>query len=144
MRLIVESAPRSAIAMSHWDDVTQLVIDPEEIIYLAQEMAKLHEEQEPTDWYTSIGILAEKYPGDPDRVFCISERFRCLRMLMNNPRMQRWSITAIDDPDCNHTNGAVFRAVAKCPLRRVEERLHFDADDFFRIVLEEAEVEGHA
>jgi hypothetical protein len=74
-------------------------------------------------------------------MFCVSERMRCLAELMKDPRMRRWTIED-PDPACMITNHAVFHAVAKCSLQMDEKKVWFDADEFFRIVLEECEPEG--
>jgi len=124
--------------------IQELKIEPEEILYLMQEMTKRHDMNEQADWYTSIAILAERYPSDPDRTFCISERMRCLLPLMKDARMRGWSFESWDDPECTMTNEAVFRAIAKCPLRGGSERMRFDSDEFFQIVLEDSKPDANA
>jgi hypothetical protein len=59
--------------------------------------------------------------------------------------MRGWTMQAIE-PDCLLTNEAVFGGVAMCPLKRDADgkRAHYDADEFFNIVLQESEPEGRA
>jgi hypothetical protein len=121
----------------------EIIVDPEDIIFLVKEMTKLREEGRNVDWATSIFILRDLYESDADKMFCVSERMRCLSKLMKDPRMKGWTIED-PDPECIITNHAVFRAVAKCMLRFDEKRTWFDADEFFRIVLEECDAEGTA
>ncbi len=124
-------------------EAMDLTIDPEEILYVVTEMTRRHDKREAPDWFTSIGVLVERYPGDVERVFCITERMRCLVQMMKDSRMRRWTVDA-KDPSCSITNEAVFRAAAKCPLVLRKKRMSFDADEFFRIVLEESDSEGTA
>jgi hypothetical protein len=85
------------------------------------------------------GILAKKCGKNPTRVFAIEERIRCLSMLMNDPRMQGWTIGegrvggALNDE-------AVIRAVATCPisLDPPGHGFHFNPAEFFRIALDQA------
>jgi hypothetical protein len=142
MRAIVEAETRCVMAKGlPFGDVDKLTIEPDEILYLVQEMTRRAREGDSVDWHTSIGVLADKYPGDPDRVFCISERIRCLVDMMSDPRMVAWTKKA---PDLEYTltKAPVFKATAKCPLIRGDKRFKFDPDVFFRIILEEAEAEG--
>ncbi len=135
-------APRPPLP---FERVNELVIKPEEIIYLVQEMTARARRGETADWHTSIAVLAEKYHGDPDRVYCISVRIRCLAEMMKDARMAAW-VRAAPELDYSLTKEPVFRATARCPLVLVlvqgEKRYRFDPEVFFRIVLEEAEAEG--
>jgi hypothetical protein len=119
----------------------KLVIEPEEIIYLVREMTARARRGERPDWHTSIAILAEKYRSEPDRVYCISARIRCLVEMMKDPRMAAW-VRAAPEPDYSLTKEPVLRATARCPLVMGERRYRFDTVVFFRIVLEEADAEG--
>lgn len=121
--------------------VDKLIIEPDEILYLVQEMTKRAREGGAVDRYTSLAVLTKKYSGDPDRVFCISERVRCLVQMLEDPRMEAWTRKG-PDLDYTLTREPVFKATAKCPLIRGQNRFEFDRDVFFRIVLEEAEAEG--
>lgn len=120
-----------------------IVVDPEGIVFRVREMTTQGEEGHGVDWTTSLFVLRDLYENDANRIFCISERIRCLKELMKHPRMRGWTI---EDPHPAYviTNGAVFHAIAKCPLQMNENRIWFDADEFFRIVLEECEPEGKA
>jgi hypothetical protein len=149
MRAIVEIASRHTMEASLppllFEKVNELVIKPEEIIYLVQEMTARARRGERPDWYTSIAVLAEKYRGDPDRVYCISARIRCLVEMMKDARMAAW-VRAAPELDYSVTKEPVFRATVRCPLVLVlvrgEKRYRFDPEVFFRIVLEEAEAEA--
>ena len=59
---------------------------------------------------------------------------------MKIPEIMLRAKDIVVDPE----DGAVFRAVAKCPLQMDENRIWFDADEFFRIVLQECDPEGTA
>lgn len=123
-----------------------MVIDPEEIIYLVQEMADRHYKGQEIGFEYSVLALLEKYEGRDDiadRTYCVSTRMHCLICLMGDKRMRGWSMET-KDPECTLTNCALFHAAALCPLRLDSERYRFDADEFFRIALEKAEPEGHA
>jgi hypothetical protein len=43
---------------------------------------------------------------------------------------------------CLLTNEAVFTATALCSMKKEDERMHFDPDEFFDIVLRESESQG--
>lgn len=123
--------------------IQNLSIEPEEILYLVQEMTRRRETSNEVDWYTSLAILFDRYPCDGDRTFCINQRMECLLPMMADARMRGWSMDAVE-PGCVLTNESVFRAVAKCPLHAGEDRLWFDPDEFFRLVLEESQPQGRA
>ena len=55
-------------------------IADEEILYVVEEMARLHQEREPgeVDWYSAMEILSDKYQQDHERCFCIMERCNAL------------------------------------------------------------------
>ena len=121
------------------------MISTEEITYLVQEMARLHQERESreVDFYTAVAILAERYGDDHDRCYCVMERMRCLRSLVGDERMKGWTIQGVEN-GCLLTNEVIFRATAKCPLRADAKRVWFDPDEFFNIALRETESEGSA
>ena len=123
--------------------LSTMVIEPEEIFYLVKEMSRHHEEGREADWEVSVLILISRYPKDPDRALCIAERMRCLREIMKDDRMGGWSLKT-NDPECSMTNEAVFRSVAKCPLRTDADHIWFDPDEFFDLTLREVESEGNA
>ncbi len=125
--------------------IQRLQVDAGEVLYLVQEMARLHQEREPGEVgiESAVAILADKYRDDYDRVHCIMERMRCLHHLLADDRMRGWTITGPED-GCLLTNEAVFRAVAKCPLKGNSKKVWFDADEFFEIALSETEPEGTA
>ena len=120
--------------------------DLEDILYLVQEMARRHEESDNEDigMETAAIIMIARYPGQVQKVHTIMERMRLVPEMMKDPRMRGWTIDKHDD--CVLTSEAVFRAVAKCPVRydRTTDRSYFDADEFFRIVLDETPSGGTA
>lgn len=123
-------------------DLQKIEIEPEEIVYLVQELAKDHEAGYDGDFYSAVRILHERYQDDIERTFCITERLRCLIELMKSPRMRGWAFQSTQ-PDGVFTNGAVFHATAKCTLRG-EDRAYFEPDEFFDWVLKESDSAGNA
>lgn len=129
---------------AQWQEITELEINPDDVTYLAQEMAR-RDHADDADFFTSIAILGQRFRGQEksaDRMFCISTRMECLSELMKDKRMPGWTIET-NDPQCTVAN-AVFHAAAVCTLRVEDDRFYFDADEFFRIALEGIEPEGHA
>jgi hypothetical protein len=128
-------------------DIQAMEIATEEIAYLVDEMARQHQErkQGEVDFYTAVAILAERYRERQDhhRSFCVMERMRCLTDLLGDDRIRGWTIQGIEE-GCLLTNEAIFRAVAKCPLKAAAKRLWFDPDEFFDIALSEMESAGRA
>jgi hypothetical protein len=119
--------------------------DVEDILYLVQEMTRRHEESDDDNIgpETATIIMIARYPGQIGKVHAIMERMRLLPQMMKDPRMKGWSMDKLED--CVLTSEAVFRAVARCPVRydRVADQTYFDADEFFVIVLDETPAEGH-
>jgi hypothetical protein len=109
-------------------------------------MARRHEESDDDNigLETATIIMIARYPGQVEKVHAIMERMRLLPQMMEDPRMRGWSMDKRDDSVL--TSEAVFRAVAKCPVRydQVTDRTYFDADEFFRVVLDETPTEGTA
>jgi hypothetical protein len=129
---------------TQWQEITKLEINPEDVVYLAQEMAR-RDQPEEADFFTLIEILGERFRGQEksaDRMFCISTRMECLSELMKDERMRGWTIEM--NTRCTLANWAVFHAAAVCTLQVQDDRFYFDAEEFFRIALEEIEPEGHA
>jgi hypothetical protein len=124
-------------------DVLEIKITTAEILDLVKEMTRLRENGEKPDWYTAVAILSNRYEKQTGKVFCITERMQCFAELSNDERMRGWSIEAVEK-DCILTNEAVFTAVALCPLKDDGNRVYFDPDDFFDIVLRESESEMRA
>ena len=118
-------------------------VKPEEIIALVQEMETRHDEGRELDWESSIIVLLQQHPGQPQKVLCISERIRCLFEMTKDARMRRWSFET-PEHGCLRTSEAVFRAAALCPLHAHKDGVRFDADEFFRIVLDETPSDGRA
>jgi hypothetical protein len=130
---------------TQWQEITELEINPEDVTYLAQEIARC-DRAEDADFFTLIAILGQRFRGQEksaDRMFCISTRMECLSELMKDKRMRGWTIET-NDPQCTVANAAIFYAAAICTLRVEDDRFYFDADEFFRIALEGIEPEGHA
>jgi hypothetical protein len=95
-------------------------------------------------------VLKDRYETEhmqvqTTKMFCITERMRCLVEMTKDDRVRGWSMQAVEK-DCLLTNDAVFRGVALCPLKEDGEgkRMHFDPDEFFNIVLQESDSEGRA
>lgn len=131
---------------TQWQEITKLQVDPDDVAYLVQEMARRRDKAEDDDFFTSIAILSERFRGQEksaDRMFCISTRMECLLALTKDERMRGWTMET-NDPICTLANWAMFQAVAACTLQVEDDRFYFDADEFFRIALEEMEPEGHA
>jgi hypothetical protein len=135
-------------AQGRWERAIKLKIRPDEIIGLIEEMTARRDSSEPSDIYTSLAILAERYKGKrnaTDRILCISTRMTCLSELMssNDPRLRGYT-KSTEDPSCTVTNAAMFHAAALCPVRVDDKRTWFDLDEFFDIALKEAGAEGSA
>jgi hypothetical protein len=60
----------------------QVKIDPEDILFLVEEMGRLHDEGCEPSWFTQIGILSELFPDHTDEPYCIMERMQCLIKVM--------------------------------------------------------------
>jgi hypothetical protein len=118
-------------------------IKPEEILYLVKEMARLHEEGSEPDWYSMVFILSNRYKRRTGKVLSIIERMGCLVEMTKDARMRGWSMQALEK-GCLLTNDAVFKGVALCPMKRIGERMRFDPDEFFNIVLQQCDSEGRA
>jgi hypothetical protein len=120
--------------------IQSINVEPDDIRYLFREMERIYRDKaHKVDFPMGSGILAKKCGKNPTRVFAIEERIRCLSMLMNDPRMQGWTIGegrvggALNDE-------AVIRAVATCPisLDPPGHGFHFNPAEFFRIALDQA------
>lgn len=130
---------------TQWQEITNLEINPEDVAYLAQEMARRNH-AENADFFTLIAILGERFRGQEksaDRMFCISTRMECLSELMKDQRMRGWTIET-NEAQYTLANWAIFHAAAVCTLQVQDDRFYFDADEFFRIALADLEPEGHA
>jgi hypothetical protein len=112
----------------------QVKIDPEDILFLVEEMGRLHDERCETSWFAPIGILYELFPDHSDEPYCIIERMQCLIKLMGEDRMRGWTMKTID-PTCTLTNRAVFTATSTVPIRGDDNNRWFDADEFFAVAL---------
>jgi RHS repeat-associated protein len=145
MSLILDGMRGRSLAKKSWsmDEVQRMVIEPDEITSLVREMNLRNQKQEEVDWYTCMAILFDRYPGDVPRTFCINERMQAFLPLMEDKRIRGWTSVG-PELGCNITNEAIFRAVARCPLRADEEKIWFDPDESFRIALEESKPERHA
>jgi hypothetical protein len=90
-----------------------------------------------------IYILSKRYKPGSGKVQSIVERMGCLVEVTKDARMRGGSMQGIEE-GCLLTNDAVFRGVALCPMKRIGERMRFDPDEFFNIVLRESKSEGRA
>jgi hypothetical protein len=86
-----------------------------DILFLVEEMGRLHDEGCETSWFTQIGILSELFPAHSDEPYCIMERMQCLIKLMGEDRMRGWTMKTIDRT-CTLTNRAVFTATSTVPI----------------------------
>ena len=110
-------------------------IEPDDITYLVEEMTKRREAGDEVNFFTQIGILADRYGAQSPKPFAITERMQCLIKLMEaDDRMRGWTMDGVD-PGCKLTHVAVFKATARTPLHFVNEQFQFDRDEFFQIAL---------
>ena len=123
--------------------MSQVRVEPQEIIDLVSEMNKLHEDGVDVSLFSQIGILAEKYPHGSDKPFIIMERMQCLVALMEDDRMRGWTLDGIE-PGCKLTSSAVFQATANSPLHGDDHRVWFEPDEFFAAALSVTPADGHA
>jgi hypothetical protein len=137
-----EDEGTSAIARTT-NDLQAIKVEPEEILYLVQEMNELRKEGHEIDFYMTVAVLHNRYGDDHMRMHCLSTRMHCLSVLMKDPRMRGWSMQAIE-AECVLTNEAVFHATAKCALLGDDRTCYFSADEFFEVVLKETGSEGTA
>lgn len=126
-----------------FERIKKFDIEPDEIFSLVEEMVERQKTDDNINFETAMIILALRYKDQPGRALCITERMLCLNPMMKDERMRGWTIKTID-PNCTLTNYAVFRAVAKCPLRLDHDHTRLDPKEFFRIVLEESDSETTA
>ncbi len=132
---------------STYEELYATKVKPEEILYVVNNMTRLHEDGQKPDFYTAMFILTDHYKRKKnavDKVFVITERLQCLANLIkqNDERMRGWTMEAVE-PDCMITNTAVFTATAVCQLKGGgKDRPYFDADEFFDICLRESESAG--
>jgi hypothetical protein len=116
-------------------------IEPEEIVHLVNEVNRHAEEGREISFELQAFILFQKY-GKSDRPFVILERLQCLLAIMDDDRMRGWTIESKDNPRCLMTNEVVFNATARAPIHFVDDRVHFDRDEFFKIALAESPSQG--
>jgi hypothetical protein len=129
-----------------WDDLYSTKVKPEEILSVVTTMSRLHEEGKNPDFHTAMFLVTDRYKGKRNAVeksFVIIERLQCLGKLLKtkDERLRGWTMEGIEE-GCLLTNDAVFTATALCSLKKEDERMHFDPDEFFDIVLRESESEG--
>jgi hypothetical protein len=117
-------------------------IDPADIFHLVSQMAKLRDEGREPNWYSQIGILAERFPRGSQKPLAIMERMQALIPTLKDRRAKGWSFDGVE-PGCTITHEAIFRAAALAPLHWPNGRkLKFKREEFFRIVLEQTESTG--
>lgn len=131
------------------DDLYSTKVSHSEIMYLMKKMTRRHDEGSFVGFEAAAFVLAERYRGKRNgikKTFAIMERMNALASLMKNgdERLHGWTMDT-DDPKCMLTHDAMFKATAICPLNIDEkQRAYFDADEFFEIVLKEADSEASA
>ncbi len=129
-----------------WDDLYATKVQPAEILYVVTNMARLHEEGKDPDFHTAMFLVTDRHKGKKNAVeksFVIIERLQCLGRLIKSKdaRLRGWTMEGIEE-GCLLTNEAVFAATALCPMKKEDERMYFDPDEFFDIVLRESESQG--
>lgn len=131
--------------MSDAEVVAEIIgekIDPADIIHLVSEMAKLRDEGAEPNWYSQIGILAERFPRGSRKPLAITERMQALIPMLKDKRAKGWSFEGIE-PGCTITHEAMFRAAALAPLHCPDgKKLKFKREEFFNVVLEQTEASG--
>jgi len=129
-----------------WDDLYSTKVKPEEILDVVTSMARLHEEGKNPDFYTAMFLVTDRHKGKKnavDKSFVIIERLQCLGRIIErkDARLRGWTMEGIEE-GCLLTNEAVFTAAALCSMKKENERMYFDPDEFFDIVLRESESQG--
>ena len=131
--------------MSDADVVAEIIaekIDPEDILHLVSEMAKIYESDGEASWYSQIGILADRFPRGSRKPMAIMERMQALIPMLKDKRAKGWSFEGIEQ-GCTVTHQAMFRAAALTRLHCPDGRkLKFEREEFFKIVLEQTESDG--
>jgi hypothetical protein len=120
--------------------IQSIQVEPGDIRYVFREMERVYRDRaHKVDFPMGSGILAKKYGKNPALVFAIAERIRCLSMLMNDPRMEGWTIGEVRVGGAINDE-AVIRAVATCPmsLDPSGDGFQFNSAEFFRIALNQA------
>lgn len=131
--------------MSDAEVVAEIIaeqIDPADIIHLVSQMAKLRDEGREPNWYSQIGILADRFPRGSQKPLAITERMKALIPMLKDKRARGWSFEGVE-PGCTITHEAMFRAAALAPLHCPDGRkLKFKPNEFFKIALEQTESSG--
>jgi hypothetical protein len=76
-------------------------------------MNELRKEGRDPNWYSAVGILSDRYKGEPLRCFSILERMRCMAEVSKDRRMRGWAMEGAEE-GCLLTDEAVFHATALC------------------------------
>jgi hypothetical protein len=121
-------------------------IKPSDVNFLITELTRRREGGEDCGFEAQAFILLHHYrksKNKPIRMFATVERLRCLGEIMKDERMRGWTMQT-KDPGCILTHEAVFDATALCRLVEKDEKLAFDTDQFFDLVLRRVEPEAHA
>lgn len=126
----------------NWARLAKVKIDPQEIHDFFDELNAINEaEVDVDDWFTVQAItLIRRYPKDLDRAHCILERVHCLDTLHDHEQMRSFTIQG-REPGLTWVHSSIFAAIAKCPLRRINDRFQFDPDEFFTLALLERDNE---
>ena len=137
------------------DYVTEILeerVDPADILHLVSEMGKLRDEGREPDWYSQVGILADRFPRGSIKPMAIMERMQAFLPMLKDKRARGWSFDSVE-PGCTMTHEAMFRGAALAPLHARKSRktragqsdrtrLSFKRDEFFAIVLEQTDGDG--
>ena len=120
-------------------EVTEEEIDPADIMHLVSEMGRLRDEGGSPNWYSQIGVLADRFPRGSRKPMAIMERMQALIPMLKDKRARGWSFESID-PGCTMTHEAMFRGAALAPLYCPKGRaFKFKREEFFAIVLEQTD-----
>jgi hypothetical protein len=123
-------------------EIMAIEIDPRELLLLMAEMELLEDESKEKEVYKKASHIIERYP-DTIRASAVIKRLGAMNEMMEDPRMRGW-VVQLNEPEAYRTDDAVIRAAALCPLKARGETLYFNANEFFRIVLEQSEGDAEA
>jgi hypothetical protein len=121
-------------------------IKPSDMKFLIAELTRRRDEGQDCGFEAQCFILLNHYRNGkkkPIKMFATVERLRCLADIMKDERMRGWTMET-NDPACILTHEAVFDATALCKLIEKDDKIAFDTDEFFDLVLKRVKPEGHA
>jgi hypothetical protein len=102
------------------------------------------ENDQPNDPLGALDFSTRYFDGDRLKAAAFSMRMNALvELFETDTRIQAWAAPVQADGSAT-LQEPVFHALALCPLRAEGKRLHFDADEFFDLVLGHAQLAGAA